>query len=862
MITELMQRLSHFFGRGRFDHDLDAELQFHLETRADEFEAGGMTRKSALLQARREFGPPARVQEDARAAWRFQWLEDLGSDLRSATRGIRRSPGFAITAIVCLALGIGANTTMFSVAREALFSQPSVRDPQSLLFIRLGGLSHSPMPEYRFLRDSGAVEALVGEDEKTEVNWRTGDTTSRLFAVEVTDNYFPVTGTPLAQGRGITTGEHDTVVVSWRFWQRRLGGDADVLGRKLVLDGRPYTVVGVLPKGHRTMIGRGVSPDLYVPAMSDRTSVTLYARLAPGMTRAVAEARLTAAAKELDRIYPKPYQRAANMKFGDSGGFGRLSAEAGFMPVIAFFGMLMLVVTLVLLIACANVASLLLARASSRAQELAIRVAIGAGRGRVVRQLLAESLLLGMCGAAAGLWLNVAAVSALGRIDLPLSIPIHIEIQTDWRMLLYAAAVGVATSMIAGLAPAFQGAKAGIAGALKRGERQVGGRWSLRNLLVAGQLAVCLVLLCAGFVFMRNLAETAGMNPGFDVDRVVWASMRLPSSDAPEKAAATREEALDRLRAVPGVESVAAVRAVVMNDGITVGAAIRTGRSSNAQVLSWAQNDVMPDYFRVMGIALVAGRTFERGERDAVIVNENFARRLFRGAQAVGQTFECDALGRVRIVAVAKNSSYMSFSDRDKLAVYLPYGQSKLPGANAGAIEFMVRSSAAPETVIPGIRTVLDRLDPASSVEVRAMRNALSFAMLPSQAGALVLGSVGFLGLALASVGLYGVLLYTVSRRIREIGLRVALGASPGGILKLVLRQSFGLVGAGIGAGTAIAVLAVRPLAMFLVPNVHPTDPLNFLAVAGVLCFVALLATVAPAMRALRVDPLTALRNE
>jgi ABC-type antimicrobial peptide transport system permease subunit len=263
-----------------------------------------------------------------------------------------------------------------------------------------------------------------------------------------------------------------------------------------------------------------------------------------------------------------------------------------------------------------------------------------------------------------------------------------------------------------------------------------------------------------------------------------------------------------------------------------------------------------------MGIALVAGRTFERGERDAVIVNENFARRLFRGAQAVGQTFECDALGRVRIVAVAKNSSYMSFSDRDKLAVYLPYGQSKLPGANAGAIEFMVRSSAAPETVIPGIRTVLDRLDPASSVEVRAMRNALSFAMLPSQAGALVLGSVGFLGLALASVGLYGVLLYTVSRRIREIGLRVALGASPGGILKLVLRQSFGLVGAGIGAGTAIAVLAVRPLAMFLVPNVHPTDPLNFLAVAGVLCFVALLATVAPAMRALRVDPLTALRNE
>jgi predicted permease len=417
--------------------------------------------------------------------------------------------------------------------------------------------------------------------------------------------------------------------------------------------------------------------------------------------------------------------------------------------------------------------------------------------------------------------------------------------------------------VLAGLAPAFQGTKAGLAAVLKREERQVGGRWSLRNVLVTGQLAVSIVLLCAGFIFMRNLTETAGMNPGFDVDHAIWASMRLADTGGSgDRTHAVMETALARLRAVPGVDAAALMRSVPMNQEISVGAEVKAEGKQPVRAM-WYQNDVSPDYFRAMGIPLVSGRDFERNDRDVVVLSENFARRVFGNTSPIGRTIESEPFGRFTVIGVAGNSSYMSFSDRNALAMYLPYGSAKLPGSHkAGELEFMVRAAGSTDSVLPAIRTSLGRIDPSAAVEARAMKNALTFALLPSEAGAVVLGAVGLLGLGLASVGLYGVLLYTVSRRIREIGLRVALGASPAVVLKLVLRHSLGLVGVGLGAGMVLAFLAVRPLAMFLVPNVRPTDPVNFVVGAAVLCVVALAATVAPAARALRVDPLTALRHE
>ena len=527
---ESLNRLTYLFRRSSFDRELDAELQFHIEARADELVEAGIPRPSALAQARREFGSSTRMREDTRSAWQFHWLEDLFADLRYAARAFRRNPAFAFTAVACLALGIGANITIFSIAAEVLFSEPSVRDPQTLVQVRIGGNSHSPMREYRFVRDAQIFAGLAGENEEMEANWREGDNTFRLFVVRVTDNFFTVAGIPVAMGRPIQPGDSDAAVLTYGFWQRRLGGDPQIIGRKIVLDGRVFTVSGVLPRDHRTVTGFGFSPDLYVPVTDEKTIVAFYARLEPGITRPAVFGRLKATCQELDRVYPAGNHKwAADLQVSAISGIDRIRTDAELMlPVAAFFAVLMVVVGLVLLIACANVASLLLARASSRVQELAIRLSIGAGRGRIVRQLLAESLLLAACGTAAGLRLNFGLTSFLSRFQFPLPVPIQFVIQPDWRLLSYAAAVALGTSLVAGLMPAIKGTRAGISAALKQAGPQVGrSAWNLRNTLVVGQLAVSIVLLAAGFLFLRNLARASTTSPGFDIDHTIWSYMRL-----------------------------------------------------------------------------------------------------------------------------------------------------------------------------------------------------------------------------------------------------------------------------------------------------------------------------------------------
>jgi putative ABC transport system permease protein len=381
----------------------------------------------------------------------------------------------------------------------------------------------------------------------------------------------------------------------------------------------------------------------------------------------------------------------------------------------------------------------------------------------------------------------------------------------------------------------------------------------LRNGLVAGQLAVSVVLLSAGFLFLRNLTQASGMNPGFDVDHTIWASMRLVPESYPtaERTASLVETSLERLRAIPGMESAAVARVVPLNDDMEIETTVQVdGR--NPVRAGWYHNHVSPDYFRTMQIPLIAGRDFRRGDRDAAIINENFARRLFGDANPIGHTIEGGPLGKVEVVGVVRNSNYFSLADRNALALYRPYTAS----AEGGTLHFLTRAAASPDAVVASVRRTLDALDPASAIETRPMHSALTMALLPSQAGALVLGTVGVLGLTLASIGLYGVLLYTVSRRVREIGVRMALGAGPGGILRLVLRHSFGLAGTGITAGLLIAIFAVRPLAMFLIPDVRPGDPVNFVVVCGVFLAVTVVATAAPAIRALRTDPVKALRHD
>ncbi|MGH9675386.1 MAG: ABC transporter permease, partial [Bryobacteraceae bacterium] len=762
---ELRNRFSHLRGRHRFEESLDEEMRLHIESRVEELIAAGRTRAAALAEARREFGQPARLAEESREAWRWGWLEDLGRDVRYAARSLGRDRGLAATAVISLALGIGVNTTIFSLTAEFLFSRPSVRDPDTLVHAQIGGASHIPMREYRFIRDAGVFQSLAGADVMQEANWRTGDSTHRLFVTRATGNFFEVTGIPLAFGRAFQTGEREVVVISHGFWQNRLTADPGVLGRGLILDGRPHTIVGVLPAAHRTVTGFGYSPDLYVPVARENTAVSFYGRLPEGVSRRDMVGRLRTAAAELDRVYPD-----GNHKWVDEvlvmnlAGIERLGE--GFLTTItAFFAMLMAVVGLLLVIACANVASLLLARASARVHEFAIRRSIGADRGRLMRQLLAESLLLSVLGTAVGLALNYALTRTLNGAALPMPFPLRLSIETDARLLIYAAAVAVGSALLAGLLPAIRATRPGASELLKRDERQVRGRRAtLRNMLVAGQLAVSALVLIMAALSIRNLIRSASLDPGFDIRNTLWAQVRLVPGDYATrgKVLAQVSATLDRVRGLPGVESATAASVVPLNDHfLSRTETFYPDSAARGVRVEYSWNAIGPDYFRTMGIGVVAGREFSTLDREgsapAVIINESFARRVFGGVNPVGQRLRYgrdDRTGPI-VVGVVRNSKYSAIGERDRAALYEAYFQV---AGRRTALQFLVKYGGPPERLRMPLNAALLEAEPAAAVEVKLMSQSTGFALLPSRAGALALGSIGALGLALAAVGLYGVL--------------------------------------------------------------------------------------------------------
>ena len=508
--------------------------------------------------------------------------------------------------------------------------------------------------------------------------------------------------------------------------------------------------------------------------------------------------------------------------------------------------------------------NLLLARASARRQELAIRLALGAGRARIVRQLLAESLLLALLGTGAGLLLNLWLAGILNYLQFPLPIPVHLLIQPDWRLLLYSAVIAIASALVAGSLPALKPTRGGVSAALKRTERQVEGRWNLRGGLIVMQLAVSVVLLTMGVLFVRNMTKSMTMRPG---DDAVWASVRLVPEKYPteEQAWSVTSAALSVLRALPGVEAASVARVVPLNGNSVRGDQVLADASAEPARVRFHNNDVGPDYFRTMGIPILAGREFvasdRKGSPEVAILNENLGRRLFGDRNPVGHTVRYPAphmSDPITVVGVAANSKHFTLGEEKPLAMYSPYSQ----GAGGNLAPHLLVRSSRPEGLVREIARRLGALDPSAAIEVKPMRKALGFALLPSRIGAALLGSAALLGLALASIGLYGVLAYSVTRRTPEIGLRMALGADGLAVMSMVLRESGALVGLGVAVGLGIAAVATRPLAMFLVSELSPTDPPTFLGVIGVLSAVAAAATLAPALRAIRVDPMTALRSE
>lgn len=880
-LDRLRLRLRSVLRTSQVDRELGRELRFHLERQIEENLAAGMSPAEARYAALRAFGPGARIEEECRDVRRVSFFRNLVQDLRCSRRSLARQPVLVAVATLSIALGVGANTTIFGLATGLLLSAPTAERPEQLVHIRMGRGSHVSYRDWRDLEESGALAGVAGYQIEREVNWRGPDTATALVPLIVTANFFDLLRVPAALGRGFSAEEAraerdpSVVVVSHGFWQRRLGGHPGVVGRTLVLNGRPYTVLGVLAAGLRSLPGYGVAPELYLPLgrslMPDldeptAAAVQLVGRLREGQSLAEGRAALAAVGQRLARGYGEPHF-AAVQQFTPVGGLGQI----GELPMVgAFFGLLLVVVGLVLAIACANVAGLLLARGTVRQREIAVRVALGASRPRLVQQLLTEGLWLAILGTAGGLLLTLVLMQALAHVSLPLPLPFELRLSVDGRLLAYSLALVLATTVLCGLAPALQATRSAVVPALKQEEpRYAHRRFTLRGLLVTGQVAVSLVLLVTAVLFLRNLARTTAADPGFDPGRALVAQVAFVEGRyTPEGRAAFLERAVGHLRGLPGVEGAtyAAGVPLTLRSGMTTGTDLRIEGRSEAVRVRYEENFVGPGYFETLGIPIIRGRGFRESDRPGAppvtVINEEFARRYFGGQDPIGRRIWLPGHKEsypAEVVGMVGNGKHRTIGEEQQAAIYEPY----LQRANRGRlVHILVRTRVSPDAVASPAGQVIGAMDGSAAVEVQTLSSALSFAFLPSRIGAALLGALGTLGLALAMAGLYAVVSYAVSRRTAEIGIRMALGASRGAIVSLVLKDGAILVATGLAIGLAAAALATRPLAIFLVTDLSPSDPLSFAGTTALLALVSLAASVTPARRAVRVDPAVVLRYE
>ncbi len=835
------------FRRRRLAQDLESELAFHREMAAAQGNAIPL-------------GNTALIKEQAFDLWRFNWIENLWRDVTYAARSLRRSPGFVLSALLSLGLGIGVNTAMFSIAVELLLSEPSVTDAKSLASVRLGN-SHADPKVLEFLRESHAFQDVAGENEETFINWNDGQETRRVFAVQATKNYFTALGVPVAHGRGWNTSDpNEVAVLRYQFWRKHFNGDLSIVGRAIQLDGRAYTVIGILPESHRTLMGYGFSPDVYVPRYIDTTLLAIYVRLKPGVPIGEARAALRTLAVRLDAELPRPWKYSERVRATAISGFARLQQDKELMTVGLFFAVLLILVGLVLLIACVNVAGLLIARSSARRQEIAIRLALGSSRGRLFQQLLSEGLVLSLLGTALGFAFALGVARFLASVPLPVPLPIQIHIEPDWRVVTYAALLGIVTTLASGLTPAWQSVKDSLTSGLQR-ER----RLRLRRGLVVAQIAVSFIVLATGALFLQNLLRSSALSLGFDVRKTLRAEVHLPPAQysGTQRINLYVEQALLQLEAIPGIEAAASARIIPFTDSTRFTAELTFTGSGEKQQARFHWNAVSPDFFRAMDIPILAGRPFQVSDGNGpkiVIVNSAFAKRYLGQRSPVGATFLWDESKTLhQIVGVVAGTKNLTIGEEDLPQLYQPFTQIE---NSRPRLQFVLRSATPPAAQLAAVREALRRVEPSAGLEVATLFSSVGLAFLPSQIGAVLMGSIGLLGLLLAAIGLYGLLAYTVARRTREIGVRIALGATGREISRMILVEAGTLLAVGSVIGCAIALLVTRPLSMFLVPGLSPSDPASFASVIAVLAATGLLASLGPVRRAISVDVMSCLRYE
>ncbi len=823
-------------------------------------------------------------------------MDNLWQDLRAAIRRTIKSPGFTALAVLALALGIGANTAIFSLINGALLrALPGVQDSDRLVTLertQSGKVQYNfGYPDYLDYRDHNNSFAGLAAHCGTPLSFA-NSATERLRGDLVSGNYFSVLGVKPALGRLIdpdddnTPGGHPVAVLSYGLWVRAFGAASDVAGRSMKLNGYDFTIIGVAARNF-TGTQTGASFDVWIPLMmqveamprtmgrnwfNDRSAgwLGLFGRLNPRVAFEQAQAELATIAGGLEQSYPDTNAgRGVSMLAGlglDSG--DRVSLRN-------FLALLLAVVALLLLIACSNVANLLLLRATSRRREIAVKLALGATRGRIVRQLLTEGLLLSVLAGALGLLLAPWTTQLIVAFQQPAYGLRGVDVSLDARVFFFTALLSVLTAVAFGLTPALQASKTNLVTSLKDGAPSSGHRRSrLQSSLVVAQIALSLVLLIGAGLAVRTMRKALTVDRGFDSENMVLMSMDLTIRGYSEsQGRAFYEELLRRVDALPGVVSSSVAKTVPPNDWSDRLSVFPPGDEPPPEVLRARDdlglrvdaNRIAPDYFRTLGIPILEGREFTSEDRAGAppvgIVNEKLAKHLWPGESAIGKLlsvpFWHDPRPPVQIIGVAKNTKHRSLLEEMPLLVYLPELQ-----VYDGRATLVARTSADPAALIPAIRDEVAGLDKDLSLySVKTMSDQIDSTLWQQRTAAGLIGMFGLLALALAAIGIFGVIAHWVAQRTREIGIRMALGADARDVMRMILRQGLVLALTGVAAGLAGAFVLTRLMSSLLY-GVSATDPITFLLSSIVLIGVALGAGFVPARRATKVDPMVALRCE
>jgi predicted permease len=816
----------------------------------------------------------------------------LFQDLRFAFRQIVKAPSFAVTAVLTLALGIGADTAIFSLVNSILLKPLPVPNAEQITTL-VHRDSNSPLGQYFSWPEIKAIGSQSGRAFSTVFGYSLaldglatpGQQPQRIYASYVSGNFFSGLGLNAALGRlflpgeGEVLGSNPEVVLSYDYWKKKFNGDPNVIGRPVTVNGHETTIIGVAPKGFHGL-QNGVSVAAYLPVSQDtvagtRTTVLniwqyrafrVFGRLRNGVDLSQAGADLSLVAQEIVRQHPD-IEKNLNIAVYPERALRISRGNAKLVNVIA--ALFLSLAALVLLLACVNVANLVLVRATAREREMAVRTALGAPQLRLIRQTITESVALALIGGVSGVVLGMWSSRMLGSLNIA-GFPLTLSSDIDWRIFIFSFSISLLAGVVVGIMPALRVAKADVNTLLRKDSRGVsGGRHWMRDGLVAMQLAASLVLLVVAALFVRSLSAMQTMDFGFNPNDVM--NFTVDANEIGMTSAQARDLAgniLERLQQLPGVEYVSHAISVPMGYVIPENEMLIDGQPAptNPSAHEAGMNVVTPDYFKVMGIRILRGRAFTDADNDhgrqVAIISESTAKNFWPGQDALGRTFHLAGgnNGDWEIVGIARDAEFQFFSGMTKPFFYLPYAQDI---AGATLMTFQMRTMAAPEALAPLIEKTVHAAAPDLPVfQVQTMGEGLYTlsGLLVFQIGAALAAIMGMLGLTLAVIGLYGVVSYSVSRRVHEIGLRMALGATRGTMFQMIYRQSLLIVGWGLGIGLVAALLSARAVASLVVVNVW--DPATYAAVATVLALVALASCYLPARRAMAVEPVVALRED